>query len=32
MAEKSAVGISTGDFDTADTWLERYDIIVTHFK
>jgi helicase len=24
-----SVGISTGDFDTADTWLERYDIIVT---
>jgi len=23
------VGISTGDFDTADNWLERYDIIVT---
>ncbi len=26
---KVAVGISTGDFDTADNWLERYDIIVT---
>jgi helicase len=26
---KVSVGISTGDFDTADTWLERYDIIVT---
>ncbi len=24
-----SVGISTGDFDTADPWLERYDIIVT---
>ena len=24
-----SVGISTGDFDTADNWLERYDIIVT---
>ncbi len=23
------VGISTGDFDSADAWLERYDIIVT---
>ena len=23
------MGISTGDFDTADKWLERYDIIVT---
>ncbi len=23
------MGISTGDFDTADNWLERYDIIVT---
>ena len=28
-AEKSAVGISTGDFDTADNWLERYDVIIT---
>ncbi len=27
--KKVSVGISTGDFDTADTWLERYDIIVT---
>ena len=26
---KVNVGISTGDFDTADNWLERYDIIVT---
>ncbi len=26
---KVAVGISTGDFDTADNWLERYDVIVT---
>ena len=26
---KVSVGISTGDFDTADNWLERYDIIVT---
>lgn len=25
---KVSVGISTGDFDTADNWLERYDIIV----
>ena len=24
-----SVGISTGDFDTADTWLERYDVIIT---
>jgi helicase len=23
------VGISTGDFDTADAWLERFDIIIT---
>jgi helicase len=23
------VGISTGDFDSSDPWLERYDIIVT---
>ncbi len=23
------VGISTGDFDSADNWLERYDIIIT---
>jgi len=26
---KVAVGISTGDFDTADNWLARYDVIVT---
>ena len=26
---KVSVGISTGDFDTADNWLQRYDIIVT---
>ena len=26
---KVSVGISTGDFDTADNWLGRYDIIVT---
>jgi helicase len=26
---KVAVGISTGDFDTADNWLQRYDVIVT---
>jgi helicase len=26
---KISVGISTGDFDTADNWLERYDIIIT---
>jgi helicase len=24
-----SVGISTGDFDNADNWMERYDIIVT---
>ncbi len=24
-----SVGISTGDFDNADNWLQRYDIIVT---
>ena len=24
-----SVGISTGDFDSADLWLERYDIIIT---
>lgn len=23
------VGISTGDFDNSDSWLERYDVIVT---
>ena len=26
---KVSVGISTGDFDTADNWLARYDIVVT---
>ena len=26
---KVSVGISTGDFDAADTWLNRYDIIIT---
>ena len=26
---KISVGISTGDFDSNDPWLERYDIIVT---
>ena len=26
---KISVGISTGDFDSADNWLERYDVIVT---
>lgn len=26
---KIRVGISTGDFDTADAWLERFDIIIT---
>ncbi len=26
---KFSVGISTGDFDSADNWLERYDVIVT---
>jgi helicase len=24
-----SVGISTGDFDSADNWLERYDVIIT---
>src|SRR4030066_695627 len=24
-----SVGISTGDFDSSDAWLEKYDIIVT---
>lgn len=23
------IGISTGDFDSSDSWLERYDIIIT---
>jgi len=26
---KVRVGISTGDFDSTDQWLERYDIIIT---
>jgi len=26
---KVSVGISTGDFDTADNWLANYDIIIT---
>ncbi|MFA7397401.1 MAG: DEAD/DEAH box helicase [Candidatus Bathyarchaeia archaeon] len=26
---KVTVGISTGDFDTADNWLARYDVIIT---
>jgi len=26
---KVSVGISTGDYDSSDPWLERYDIIVT---
>jgi helicase len=26
---KISVGISTGDFDSTDAWLERYDIIIT---
>ncbi len=26
---KISVGISTGDFDSSESWLERYDIIVT---
>jgi len=27
--KKVSVGISTGDFDDADNWMDRYDIIVT---
>jgi helicase len=27
--QKVSIGISTGDFDSNDVWLERYDIIVT---
>ena len=27
--ERVRVGISTGDFDSTDSWLERYDIIIT---
>jgi len=26
---KVRIGISTGDFDSSDPWLERYDIIIT---
>jgi helicase len=26
---KVSVGISTGDFDSADNWLEHYDVIIT---
>jgi helicase len=26
---KVSVGISTGDFDDADNWMEKYDVIVT---
>jgi len=26
---KISLGISTGDFDSSDPWLERYDIIIT---
>jgi len=27
--QRVSVGISTGDFDSSDPWLQRYDIIVT---
>jgi helicase len=27
--KKVSVGISTGDFDDVDNWMERYDVIVT---
>jgi helicase len=27
--KKVSVGISTGDFDSADNWLQRYDVIIT---
>jgi helicase len=27
--KKVRIGISTGDFDSSDPWLERYDIIIT---
>jgi helicase len=27
--KRVSVGISTGDFDSSDPWLERYDIIIT---
>ena len=29
MDSKVSVGISTGDFDSADNWLQRYDVIIT---
>ena len=28
-AKRVRIGISTGDFDSSDPWLERYDIIIT---
>ncbi len=27
--KRISIGISTGDFDSSDPWLERYDVIVT---
>jgi helicase len=27
--KRVSIGISTGDFDSTDTWLQRYDVIVT---
>ncbi len=27
--KRVSIGISTGDFDSSDSWLERYDIIIT---
>ena len=27
--KRVSIGISTGDFDSSDPWLERYDIIIT---
>jgi helicase len=27
--KRISVGISTGDFDSSDPWLERYDVIIT---
>jgi len=27
--QRVRVGISTGDFDSTDSWLERYDVIIT---
>jgi helicase len=27
--KRVSVGISTGDFDSSDPWLERYDVIIT---